>query len=95
MYCASVQTKARDICDAYSEISSVLKAVEQVRECVDEKSKRWFQDAQDMGDPFNAPPPPSLVYLAVVVINRTGTIFQMIHQKNISTIVSQFHSLIS
>ena len=53
----SLQKKARDVCDAYSEISTVLKAIEQVRECVDEKSKQWFQEAQDMGDPFNAPQP--------------------------------------
>ena len=38
----SLQKKARDVCDVYSEISTVLKAIEQVRECVDEKSKQWF-----------------------------------------------------
>ena len=45
--CISVSLqKARDACDAYSDISTVLKAIEQVRECVDEKSKQWFQEAQ-------------------------------------------------
>ena len=53
----SLQKKARDVCDAYSEFSTVMKAIQQVRECVDEKSKRWFQEAQDMGEPFDAPQP--------------------------------------
>ena len=40
-----------------SEISTVLKAIQQVRESVDVKNKRWFQEGQDMGEPFDAPQP--------------------------------------
>ena len=53
----SLQKKARDICDAYSEVSTVQKALEQVRMRVDDKHKGWYQHAVDMGEPLGAPPP--------------------------------------
>ena len=52
-----LQKKAKDICDAYSEICTVIDALQEVRDEIDDRSMKWFEEAQEMGESHNAPLP--------------------------------------
>ena len=53
----SLQKRAKDICQAYSEVSSIVSALSEVRETIDAKHKEWFDTAIALGQKVNAPPP--------------------------------------
>lgn len=53
----SLQKKAKDICDAYSEVNTVIDALKEVRDNVDDRSERWFREAQRMGEQHDGPLP--------------------------------------
>lgn len=53
----SLQKRAKDICQAYSEVSSIVSALSEVRETIDAKHKEWFDTAISLGQKVNAPPP--------------------------------------
>ena len=53
----SLQKKVKDICDAYSEVNTVIGALKEVRENVNDRTERWFKEAQDMGKPHDGPLP--------------------------------------
>ena len=46
----SLQKKAKDI---YSEVNTVIGALKEVRENVNDRSEGWFKEAQDMGEPHD------------------------------------------
>ena len=52
----SLQKRAKDICQAYSEVSSIVSALSEVRETIDAKHKEWFDTAIAFGQKVNAPP---------------------------------------
>ena len=51
----SLQKKAKDVCNAYSEVNTVIEALKEVRENVNDKSEKWFREAQEMAEPHNGP----------------------------------------
>ena len=53
----SLQKRAKDICQAYSEVSSVVTALSEVRSTIDVKHTEWFDIAIAFGQKVNAPPP--------------------------------------
>ena len=53
----SLQKKAKDICQAYSEVSSTVTALSEVRATTDAKHKEWFDTAIALGQMVDAPPP--------------------------------------
>ena len=53
----SLQKRAKDICQAYSEVSSVVTALSEVRSTIDVKHTEWFDIAIALGQKVNAPPP--------------------------------------
>lgn len=53
----SLQKKAKDICHAYKEVSTVEKALNEVRKNIDTQHKKWFDDAVALGSKINASEP--------------------------------------
>ena len=53
----SLQKRAKDICQAYSEVSSIVTALSEVRAAIDVKHKEWFDIAIALGQKVDAPPP--------------------------------------
>ena len=51
----SLQKKAKHICDAYSEVNTVIEALKEVRQNVNDRSERWFKEAQEMGELHDGP----------------------------------------
>ena len=53
----SLQKRAKEICQAYSEVRRILSALSEVRETIDAKRKEWFDTAISLGQKINALPP--------------------------------------
>ena len=53
----SLQKRAKDICQAYDEVDSIIAALSEVRSTIDVKHKEWFDAAVALGQTVDAPPP--------------------------------------
>ena len=53
----SLQKRAKDICNAYSEVVNVQKALQNVRDSIDTNHKAWFDAALALGQKVNATAP--------------------------------------
>lgn len=53
----SLQKRAKDICQAYSEVSSIVRALNEVRSNIDVKHKVWYDMAVALGEKVDASEP--------------------------------------
>ena len=53
----SLQKRAKDICQAYGEVNSIVATLSEVRSTIDIKHKEWFDAAVALGQKVDAPPP--------------------------------------
>ena len=53
----SLQKRAKNICQAYAEVSTVTSALQDVRKNIDTKHKVWHDAAVNLGQKVNAPEP--------------------------------------
>ena len=82
----SLQKRAKDIFQAYSEVSSVVTALSEVRSTTDVKHMEWFDIAIALGQKVNAPPPqlPRRYNRQTARSNAPGEIPEIYYKRTIS-----------
>ena len=72
----SLQKRAKDICQAYNEVSSIVATLSEVRLTIDLKHKEWFDAAVALGQT-------ALLhsFLGAVVDKQHGITHQVTHQR--------------